>query len=223
MKSWSEEDQPREKLISKGKKSLSTAELMAILIRIGTKGRSALSLCQEILDDWDHNLDKISKLSIDDLMKYKGMGEAKAIAIVAALELGRRRQQSSVKMKPVIRSSKDAYNHIGHRLQDIPFEEFWILLLNRAGRVIEDIKISSGGVSATVVDIRLIMKKAISALAESIILVHNHPSGNLTPSTQDKTLTTQITEGAKIFNMKVVDHLIITDNAYFSFADEGLI
>jgi len=223
MKSWSEEDQPREKLLSKGKKSLSTAELMAILIRIGTKGMSALALCQEILDDNDHNLDRIGKLAVDDFMKYKGMGEAKAIAIVAALELGRRRQQSDLKKKPVIRSSNDAYKYIGHRLQDIPFEEFWVLLLNRAGRVIDEVKISSGGISATVVDTRLIMKKAIGALAESIILIHNHPSGNLSPSTQDKNLTSQISGGAKLFNMKVLDHLIITDNAYFSFADEGLI
>ena len=223
IKSWSEEDQPREKLLSKGKKSLSTSELMAILIRTGTKGQSAINLCQKILDDNNHNLDRIGRLSVQDLMQYKGMGEAKAIAIVAALELGRRRQQATVKEKPIIRSSKDAYDFIGHRLQDIPFEEFWILLLNRSGKVIEEIKISSGGISATVVDVRLIMKKAIHSLAESIILIHNHPSGNLSPSTQDKSLTHQISDAAKLFNMKVLDHLIITDNGYFSFADEGLI
>lgn len=223
MKSWAEEDQPREKLLSKGKKNLTTAELLAILIRIGTKGQSALSLCQEILEDNDHDLDVIGNLGVHDLMKYKGMGEAKAIAIVAALELGRRRQRSEVKKKPVIRSSHEAYQYIGHRLQDIPFEEFWIILLNRAGRIIDEIKISSGGISATVVDSRIIMKKAINALAESIILVHNHPSGNLQPSMQDKELTTKISSGAKLFNMKVLDHLIVTDNGYFSFADEGLI
>lgn len=223
IKSWSEEDQPREKLLSKGKKSLSTTELMAILVRTGTKGLSAINLCQQILDDYDHDLDKIGRLSVQDLMQYKGMGEAKAIAIVAALELGRRRQSATKREKAIIRSSKDAYDCVGHRLQDIPFEEFWILLLNRSGRVIEEVKISSGGISATVVDVRLIMKKAIHSLAESIILVHNHPSGNLSPSNQDKTLTEKISEGAKLFNMKVLDHLIITDNAYFSFADEGLV
>jgi DNA repair protein RadC len=223
IKSWAEEDQPREKLLSKGKKHLSTAELMAILVRTGTKGKSALNLCQEILDDNNHNLDDIGRLEVKDLMQYKGMGEAKAIAVVAALEIGRRRQNTDVKKKPVIRSSQDAFSFIGHRLQDIPFEEFWILMLNRSGRVIEEVKISSGGVSATVVDIRIIMKKAIAALAESIILVHNHPSGNLKPSVQDKTLTRKIQDGAQLFSMKVVDHLIITDNAYFSFADEGLI
>ena len=213
----------REKLLSKGKKSLSTTELMAILVRTGTRGQSAINLCQQILDDYDHDLDKIGRLSVEDLMQYRGMGEAKAIAIVAALELGRRRQNSTGKTKPTIRSSKDAYDYIGHKLQDIPFEEFWILLLNRSGRGIDEVKISSGGISATVVDIRLIMKKAIHSLAETIILVHNHPSGNLTPSNHDKTLTQKISEGAALFNMKVLDHLIITDNAYFSFADDGLI
>ena len=202
---------------------MSTTELMAILVRTGTKGQSAINLSQQILEDYDHDLARIGKLSVSDLMQYKGMGEAKAIAIVAALELGRRRQNSSGKEKPVIRSSKDAFDFIGHRLQDIPFEEFWVLLLNRSGRVIEEVKISSGGISATVVDIRLIMKKAIHSLAESMILVHNHPSGNLAPSNQDKSLTQKISEGAALFNMKVLDHLIITDNAYFSFADEGLI
>ena len=223
MKSWSQDDQPREKLLSQGKKSLSNAELLTILIRTGSKGESGLSLCQRILGDHQNDLYKLGSLSVKDLMQYKGMGEAKAITVVAALELGRRRQQAEMKEKKVIASSKDAYQYIAHRLQDIPFEEFWVILLNRSLKVIREVRISSGGIHATVVDPRIVLKYAIESLANSMILVHNHPSGTLRPSQEDKKLTSKLKEAGKFMDVKVTDHLIITDNGYFSFADEGLI
>lgn len=223
IKSWSEDDQPREKLRSRGKKTLSNAELLAILVRTGSRGESALSLCQRILNDYKNDLHELGALSVAELMKYKGMGEAKAITVVSALELGRRRQAAENKSKAQILSSNDAFHFIAHRLQDIPFEEFWVILLNRAMKVIREVRISSGGVNATVVDPRIIMKYAIESLANAIILIHNHPSGTLKPSNNDLSLTKKLESGGKFLDIKVADHLIITDTGYFSFADEGLI
>ncbi len=223
MKSWSEEDQPREKLLIQGKKSLSNAELLAILIRAGSRGETALSLCQRILADHGNDLHELGALTVSDLMKYKGMGEAKAITIVAALELGRRRQNADAQPKTNILSSRDAYDLISHRLQDIPYEEFWIILLSRSMKVIKQVRISSGGLNATVVDPRIIMKSAIDALANAIILVHNHPSGTLKPSRMDLSLTEKLVGAAKLLDLKIADHLIITDNGYYSFADEGVL
>lgn len=223
MKSWSEEDQPREKLLAQGKKSLTNAELLAILIRAGSRGETALSLCQRILADHNNDLNELGSLSVSDLMKYKGMGEAKAITIVAALELGRRRQNADSRPKTKILSSQDAYDLISHRLQDIPYEEFWIILLSRSMKVIKQVRISSGGLNATVVDPRIIMKSAIDVLANAIILVHNHPSGSLKPSRIDLSLTEKLVGAAKLLDLKIADHLIITDNGYYSFADEGVL
>ncbi|HMQ08066.1 MAG TPA: DNA repair protein RadC [Saprospiraceae bacterium] len=222
IKSWSVDDRPREKLMNNGSKALSNSELMAILIGTGSRGESAISVCKKILNDHENNLHKIGRLSVKDFMKYKGIGEAKAISLVAALELGFRRQFAQEEEKIVIQSSQDAYRFIAPKLSHLPFEEFHIILLNQANRVIQSIKISSGGVSATVVDARAVLKQAIELLASSVILVHNHPSGSLKPSNNDIQLTKKLSEGAQLFNINVLDHLIISDEGYYSFADEGI-
>ncbi len=220
--SWAEEDRPREKLLLKGKAALSDAELVAILIGSGTRDLSAVDLAKIILQKANNNLNELAKLSVKDLMKIKGIGEAKAISIVSALELGRRRKESEVISKPKITCSKDAYEQIKPYLLDLPHEEFWILLLDRANKVIRPLQISQGGVSGTVADTKLIFKQAIEHLASAIILVHNHPSGNLTPSQADKDLTKKLKESGILLEIPVLDHLIFTNESYFSFADEGL-
>jgi DNA repair protein RadC len=223
IKTWAEDDRPREKLLLKGKNALSDAELIAILIGSGNKHQTAVELSQEILKSVDHKLNELSKLSIIDLMKFKGIGEAKAISIVAALELGLRKREEAVEEKKKIGSSKDVYEHFYKSMADLPYEEFWILLLNRANRIINKIFISRGGVSGTVTDIRLIFKPAIENLATSIILCHNHPSGNLNPSDADIKITKQCIETGKIMDLPVLDHIIVAENGFFSFADEGII
>lgn len=220
--SWAEEDRPREKLLLKGKAALSDAELIAILIGSGTRELSAVDLSKLILQSVNNNLNELAKLSINDLMKFKGIGDAKAISIAAALELGRRRKESDVIKKAKVSSSADAYEAIRPYLMDLQHEQFWVLLLNRASEVIRPQQISIGGVSGTVADPKMIFKAAIEHLASAIILVHNHPSGNLTPSQADKDLTKKVKEAGRTLDIPVLDHLIFSDNGYFSFADEGI-
>lgn len=222
IKSWAEDDRPREKLLLKGRHALSDAELIAILIGSGTRDITAVDLSKEILKAYDNKLHNLGRLQIEDLKKFKGIGEAKAIAIIAALELGRRRREEPRDKKPRITSSKDAYEVIGPQLSDIDHEEFWILLLSRSHEVKDKICISRGGISGTVVDQRLVFKPALEKLASAIILCHNHPSGTLYPSEQDKMLTKKLVASSKLLEIPILDHLIYTDAGYFSFADEGL-
>ncbi len=223
IKSWAEEDRPREKLLAKGKQSLSDAELLAILLGSGSRDETAVSLAQRILKSVDHDLNELGRRSIAELTKFKGMGDAKSITIVAAMELGRRRQLTDVKERPQIRSSRDAWQVIAPILMDLPHEEFWILLLNRANKVMSREQISLGGVAGTVVDAKIVFRKAIEGMASSIILVHNHPSGNLQPSQQDIDLTRKLKKAGEALDITVLDHLIIAENSYFSFADEHLL
>ena len=223
IKSWSPEDRPREKLLSKGISSLSDAELIAILIGSGTAKLSAVDVAKKVLAYVENNLDSLAKLTVKELMKAKGIGEAKAITIVAALELGRRRKDQSPDEKPKIDGSKTAFDLIKGDLMDLPHEEFWVILLNRANRVIRKKRVSEGGVSGTVADPKIIFKLAVDELASGIIVVHNHPSGNLKPSESDINLTKKIKEAGKVLEIAMLDHLIIAHDRYFSFADEGLV
>jgi DNA repair protein RadC len=223
IKSWAEEDRPREKFALKGKGSLSDAELIAILIGSGSRNESAVELSKKILNSVKNNLNELGKQTLDDLMKFKGIGEAKAIAISAALELGRRRKGAAELKKPKIQGSATAFEQFAPVLCDLQHEEFWILMLNRANEVIEVKKISSGGVAGTVADAKMIFQPALAKLCAGIILGHNHPSGNLRPSMADKQLTEKLVKAGKTLDINVLDHLIIGGNKYYSFADEGLI
>lgn len=223
IKNWSAEDRPREKLMQHGPRVLSDAELIAILIGSGTREISAVELSRKVMSLSSNNLDELGRLSVSDLMKIKGIGEAKAITITAALELGRRRASSEPEIKSKISSSIDAAGIFISLLTDIQHEEFWVAYLNRSNKLIERIRISQGGISGTITDVRLIMRKALEVYATSIILCHNHPSGNLTPSEQDKQITQKIKESAKLFDISLLDHIVVGLGNYFSFADEGLL
>lgn len=223
IKYWAEEDRPREKLILKGKNSLSDAELLAIIIGSGNREISAVGLCRNILASCNQDLEKLGKMTIADLMQFNGIGEAKAIGIIAALELGKRRQHLPAKEIFRIKNSKDIYQVMLPIFQDLYHEEFWILTLNRSNTIIRKIKLSSGGVVGTVVDPRIIFNHALQDTATSIVLAHNHPSGNKTPSDADIEITKKIKEGAEILDIVLIDHLIIINNDYFSFADESII
>jgi len=223
IKDWAKDDRPREKLLIKGKGALSDAELLAILIASGNRHESAVELSKRILQSLGNNLNKLAKLSVNDLMKFKGIGQAKAISIIASLELGRRRRSSDVLEKDKIEGSKDAFQILQLKLEDMPHEEFWVMLLNRANKVIDTKLVGRGGVSSTVVDSKVIFSFALESLASAIILAHNHPSGNLKPSNSDIRLTKKIVDAGKIMEVPVLDHIIFGDNDYFSFADEGLI
>jgi DNA repair protein RadC len=223
IKDWALEDRPREKLLAKGITSLSNAELLAILIRSGWRDESAVELARKILIVAGNNLRELGKLTVNDLVKHKGMGPAKALAIIAALELGRRRGKSDLQDKIRIAGSHDVYSLFQPLLGDLAHEEFWILLLNRANRVIDNIRISQGGISGTVIDVRIILKHALDRLASTMILCHNHPSGNLKPSEADLKITSKISDSCRTMDLQLLDHLIIADNSYFSFSDEGLI
>ena len=222
IKQWAEEDRPREKLILKGKATLSNAELLGILIGSGTKELTAIDLAKIILDQYENDLNKIARLSVQDLTRFKGIGEAKAINIVSALELGRRRKKEEHKSEKIT-CAADVYDNMKPELSDLPHEEFWVLLLNRANKIIRKQPVSQGGVSGTVADPKLIFNYAINHLASSIILIHNHPSGNKKPSEADKRLTRQLTDAGRLLEISVLDHIIFTDNDYFSFADENLL
>jgi DNA repair protein RadC len=222
IKAWAEDDQPREKLLLKGKNALSDAELIAILVRIGSNEMSAVDLSKKILQSVDNNLNQLAKLSIVDLTKFKGIGEAKAISIVAAMELGRRRKEADQLKRTKIKGSMDAYIHLKPYLMDLNHEQFWMICLNRNLEIISTIQISSGGVTGTIADPKLIFKYAIEQLASAIIISHNHPSGNKTPSQADINLTKNINEVTKILEITLSDHLIFTNDGYFSFADENM-
>lgn len=223
IKNWSQDDQPREKLRDKGKAILSDAELVAILIGSGSREESAVELCKRILASVDNNLNALGKLSIKQLMEFKGIGEAKAITIAAALELGRRRRVEDVVQLDKVDSSHSVYRVMQPILGELPHEEFWILYLNNSNKIIHKNQLSKGGITGTLVDVRLVLKNALEVGATSLILCHNHPSGTLRPSGSDKNLTQKLTAAAHSLDIKVLDHLIITEKAYFSFADEGLL
>ncbi|GAA5038013.1 DNA repair protein RadC [Marivirga lumbricoides] len=222
IKMWAEADRPREKLLTKGREVLSDAELIAILIGSGTKSLSAIDVGKNILSATENDLNALAKYTVKDLMKFKGIGEAKAISIVAALELGRRRKETATKKRPQITSSTDAFNILKPHLLDLPHEEFWIILMNRANQVIQMKRISSGGISGTVADVKMIFKEAIEQLASGIILAHNHPSGNKQPSSQDVSLTKKMKEAGVILEIAVLDHIIFADDQFFSFADNAM-
>jgi len=223
IKNWASDDQPREKLLAKGLGSLSDAELLAILIRSGTRETSAVELARRILTLAGNNLGSLGKKTVSDLMQIKGIGETKALSIVSALELGRRRNQSESVEQFQVTSSKNVFEYIHPFLADIPHEEFWVLYLNRSNRIIEHYRLSQGGISGTVTDIRLILKRALELLASSIIICHNHPSGNIQPSDQDKQITDKLKAAAMQMDIKLLDHLVVADNLYYSFCDEGLL
>ena len=220
---WDIADRPREKLINKGRLSLSNSELIAILISSGNRNETAVELSKRILQSKDNNLNDLGKMSVADLTKFNGVGEAKAVSIIAALELGRRRKEEEIPLLKPIQSSKDAYLQVFNVFEGLPHEEFWILCLSRANKVIFKTQISKGGISGTVADIKIIFKNAIEQLSSAIIVVHNHPSGQLKPSNSDIQLTNKIKETGKIMDIPLLDHLIVTDNGYYSFADEGIL
>lgn len=216
------EDRPREKMLLQGIRALSTAELIAILIGSGNRNETAVELSQRILNSAGNNLNQLGKYSVADLTSaFQGIGEAKAISIIAALELGRRRKEDDLPERPRIACSNDIYRIFYPLLVDLPYEEFWILLLNAQNRVINKIRVSQGGVSATYVDIRLILKPAIEHLASGIVLCHNHPSGNINPSGEDNRLTERLHHSAELIGIKVLDHIVVCEHAYYSYADEG--
>jgi DNA repair protein RadC len=222
IKQWAEGDRPREKMINKGKRSLSDAELIAILIGSGNEKESAVDLAKRILKNVNDNLIELSKMNINELMKFRGIGEARAINIVAALELGRRRQSEKALEKGHISCSKDIYEYFAGIIET-KYEEFWIALMDRANTIIKAINISIGGVSGTVVDPKKVFKIALEYGASSVIFCHNHPSGNIQPSDSDKHLTTKLKDAGNLLDIRVLDHIIMGDNTYFSFADEGFI
>lgn len=223
IKLWAEDDRPREKLISKGKSALSDAELLAILIGSGNKEETALDVSKKILANNNNHLSDLAKMSIIDLMKIKGIGEAKAVSIAAALELGRRLERSSTKKENIVKSSNDAYKLLKPLMADLRHEEFCVLFLSRSNKILAQERISVGGVNSTLVDVKIIMKHALALLASSIILAHNHPSGNLNPSEADISITQKIKHAAQFFEVQLIDHIIVCEQGYFSFADENLL
>lgn len=222
IKSWALDDRPREKLLQRGKLSLTDAELIAILIGSGNRNESAVELSKKILSQHQNNLNILGKLSVSQLMQFKGIGEAKAISIIAAMELGRRRRSEEALELHKISSSNSVFEVLQPILGELNHEEFWILYLNNANKIIEKFQISKGGITGTLVDVRITLRKALELGAVSLILAHNHPSGNLNPSEADKQLTQKLKIAAESLDIKVLDHLIVTEKSYFSFADEGL-
>jgi DNA repair protein RadC len=223
IKNWAVDDRPREKLLSKGAAVLSNSELIAILINNGSKDKSAVDLAKEVLRLGSDNLNELGKLTLKDFQKIKGIGIAKAIAIAAALELGRRRQAATTLNKPVIQSSKDIAQYLKALLKDFTYEVFAVLFLNQANKINHFEIISRGGITGTVADPRIILRKALEEDATSIVLSHNHPSGSLKPSKADEVLTQKIKEAAKYFDIKVIDHIIVSEEGFYSFADEGIL
>jgi DNA repair protein RadC len=223
IKSWALEDRPREKLMQKGKEVLTDAELIAILIGAGSKEESAVELSKRMLNSVNNNINQLAALSLEQLMEFKGIGEAKAVSVITALELGKRRHYEQLEEKPVIKSSASVFNLIQPLIGELEHEEFWVLYLNNSNKVIVKKQLSKGGITATMVDIRLVFRKAVELASVGIIVCHNHPSGKLTPSNSDKTLTKKIMEAGKILDIKLLDHLIITQKDYFSFADNGIL
>ena len=223
IKNWNEDDRPREKMLQKGRSTLSDAELIAILIGSGSRDESAVALSQRILASIENNLNELGKLSIRNLTGFKGIGNAKAISIIAALELGRRRREEDALEKKKITSSNSVFELMQPLIGELPHEEFWIVYLNNSNKVLQKTQLSKGGITGTLVDIRIVLKNALQLGAVGIILVHNHPSGTLQPSLADKQLTQKIKTAGESLDIKVLDHIIITEKAYFSFADDNLL
>lgn len=223
IREWAEADRPREKLLEQGRRALTDAELLAILIGSGSRDESAVELCRRILSDVKNNLNNLSKKEVNDLCEYKGIGEAKAISIIAALELGRRRKEEGYSEVPILNSSKRVFEYFKSTMQDLPHEEFWVIYLNTACKVLDAQLIGRGGNDFTPVDVRIVLRFALQHKANSFILVHNHPSGSLVPSQADKLLTNKINEAAKLMDIRVNDHVIFAENNYYSFRDEGLL
>ena len=223
IKDWADDDKPREKLLHKGRSALSDAELIAILIGSGSRNESAVDLSKRILASAGNNLNELGKLSIKQLMQFKGIGEAKAITIAAALEFGRRRRGEEAQKKNKINSSKDAFELLQPLIGELPHEEFWIVYLNNSNKVLHKEQLSKGGMTGTLVDVRLVMKHALEHGAVGCILAHNHPSGTLRPSRPDKEITKKLQNAGLALDIKVLDHLIISQNSYFSFADEEIL
>ncbi len=223
IKKWALDDRPREKLLQKGKLSLSDSELIAILIGSGSRNESAVDLAKKILSSSRNNLSDLGKLSISQLCKFRGIGPAKAVTIAAALELGRRRRLEEALEQKKITSSNSVYEIMQPIIGDLGHEEFWILYLNNSNKIIEQYQISKGGITGTLVDVRITLKKALEVGAVSLILVHNHPSGNLKASEADKQLTGKLKTAAASLDIKILDHIIVTEKSYLSFADEGML
>ncbi len=223
IRDWAVDDRPREKLMTQGPGALSDAELLAILIRSGSTKESALDLCKRILADAGNDLHKLAGLGADELTRYTGIGEAKALSIIAALELGRRRRSAEVTERPSITTSAGAYDLMRGKLADLPHEEFWLLLLDRGNRLISISPVSKGGLHGTVADPKVIFKLALDKRASSVILCHNHPSGQLRPSEEDIKLTRKLIDGARLLDIVVQDHLIVAHTGYYSFADNGML
>lgn len=222
IKSWAEEDRPREKLSGQGRRALTDAELIAILIGSGSRDETAVELSKRILHYYDNDLNQLGKAPVDELCNFKGIGEAKAISIIAALEIGRRRNETESKVLDLVTCSKDAYLMMKRHLVDLNHEEFWILLTSRSQKIISKELISKGGLSEVSVDAKVIFGFALQRQASNIFLLHNHPSGSLKPSHQDISLTKRLVEAGRILDIKILDHIIITDKGYYSFADEGV-
>lgn len=220
---WADDDRPREKLILKGKRALSDAELLAILIGSGTREESAVDLCKRILASCSNSLNQLGRLEVMDLVKFKGIGEAKAISIIAALEIGRRRRELEPEKRPIINSSAQLFNILYPLMADLNVEEFWMVHLNKANKVMFTERVSSGGVSGTLVDPKRIFSSALNRLSAGIIVAHNHPSGALKPSQQDIRLTKTLYNAGNLLDIKLLDHIIIAGNSYFSFADQHLL
>lgn len=223
IKAWAEGDRPREKLIQKGKTALSDAELVAILIGSGNRKESAVELAKRILAGSDNKLNELGRLSVNQLMKYKGIGRAKAVSIVAALELGRRRRGEEALDRKKVTSSRAIFDVMQPIIGDLDHEEFWILYLNNSHKVLQKLQLSKGGITGTIVDVRLTYKAALEIGATVVVLTHNHPSGTLKPSQPDLKLTKRLKAAGESLDIKILDHVIITQNSYFSFADEGIL
>lgn len=218
-----EEDRPREKMMTKGSKALSDAELIAILIGSGNADESAVTLSQRMLASCSGDLNSLGKWGLENFCTFKGMGPAKSLTVMAALELGRRRKLQERKERTRITSSVDIYELFHPLMADLPTEEFWVLLLNRSNRIIDKVRISSGGIDQTTADVRTILREALLARATQMVLIHNHPSGNIQPSQEDKRITERIKGAGRLMNISVIDHVIVTDGAYYSFNDEGIL
>lgn len=220
---WAEEDRPREKMMLHGIATLSDAELLAILIGSGNTEDSAVELMRKVLNDYHNNLNELGKTTVDELCHYKGIGPAKAITILAASELGKRRKEEEIKERKAILSSRDVYQYFHPLMCDLPTEEFWVLLLNQAFKVIDRVRISTGGLASTTVDVRCILREALLKRAVAMALCHNHPSGSLRPSREDDGLTEEVNKAAKVMNIRLIDHVILTDGNFYSYADGGRI
>ena len=218
---WAEEDRPREKMMAHGARVLTDAELLAILIGSGSQDETAVELMRRVLSACNNNLNELAKLSLEQLCRFKGIGPAKAVTVMAACELGHRRKLAEVEERLVVRTARDLYNHFHPKLADQPVEEFWVMLLNNACRVIDSRCVATGGITEVAVDVRLVLREAILGRATAIALCHNHPSGNVRPSRQDDQLTDRLRQACDLMNIRLMDHVIVTDGRFYSYADEG--